>query len=177
MSRVGNAPIAIPAGVTIKLEDKVITVKGAKGELTRTLHPDMIVEVEEEKIVVKRPTESKQHKSLHGLTRALINNMVVGVSNGFQKTLELDGIGYRAEKKGNKLVMNLGYSHPIEMEDPQGIETVCETQTRIVVKGIDKEAVGAHSANIRAKRLPEPYKGHGVRYSDEHIRRKVGKTG
>ncbi|MDD4692147.1 MULTISPECIES: 50S ribosomal protein L6 [Eubacterium] len=176
MSRVGNAPVAIPAGVEVKLDGHIITVKGPKGELTRALHPDMIIEVGDQ-VVVKRPSESKNHKSLHGLTRALINNMVTGVHDGFQKVLEISGVGYRAEKKGKNLVMNLGYSHPVEMEDPEGVETVCETQNKVIVKGISKEAVGAHAANIRAKRPPEPYKGHGVKYADEHIRRKVGKTG
>ena len=177
MSRVGNAPLAIPAGVDIKLDGHTMTVKGPKGELTKTLHPDMIIEVEDNQIVVKRPSENKNHKSLHGLTRALINNMVIGVTKGFEKTLEISGIGYRALKKGNVLTLNLGYSHPIEMVDPEGIETVAETQTKVIVKGISKEAVGAHAANIRAKRPPEPYKGHGIKYADEHIRRKVGKTG
>lgn len=176
MSRVGNVPVAIPAGVEVKLDGHIITVKGPKGELTRALHPDMIIEVGDQ-VVVKRPSESKNHKSLHGLTRALINNMVTGVHDGFQKVLEISGVGYRAEKKGKNLVMNLGYSHPVEMEDPEGVETVCETQNKVIVKGISKEAVGAHAANIRAKRPPEPYKGHGVKYADEHIRRKVGKTG
>ena len=177
MSRVGNAPVVIPAGVEVKLDGHHITVKGPKGELQRDLHPEMIIEIEDGVLVVKRPSDKKEHKALHGLTRALINNMVVGVNAGFQKTLEIDGIGYRAEKKGKVLVMNLGYSHLVEMEDPDGIETVCETQTKVVVKGIDRELVGAHAANIRAKRPPEPYKGHGIKYSDEHIRRKVGKTG
>ena len=177
MSRIGKAPVAISAGVEIKLDGHTLTVKGPKGQLVREFHPDMIIEIEENEVIVKRPSENKEHKSLHGLTRALIANMVTGVSNGFEKVLEISGVGYRAEKKGNKLVMNLGYSHPVEMEDPEGVETVCDGQTKVIVKGISKEAVGAHAANIRAKRLPEPYKGHGVKYADEHIRRKVGKTG
>ncbi|CAK7039951.1 MAG: 50S ribosomal protein L6 [Eubacterium sp.] len=177
MSRIGKAPVAIPAGVEIKLDGHTLTVKGPKGQLVREFHPDMIIEIEENEVIVKRPSENKEHKSLHGLTRALIANMVTGVSNGFEKVLEISGVGYRAEKKGNKLVMNLGYSHPVEMEDPEGVETVCDGQTKVIVRGISKEAVGAHAANIRAKRLPEPYKGHGVKYADEHIRRKVGKTG
>ena len=177
MSRVGNAPVAIPAGVDIKLDGHTMTVKGPKGELSKTLHQDMIIEVEDNQIIVKRKNKKKNHKSLHGLTRALINNMVIGVTKGFEKTLEISGIGYRALKKGNVLTLNLGYSHPIEMVDPDGIETVAETQTKVIVKGISKEAVGAHAANIRAKRPPEPYKGHGIKYADEHIRRKVGKTG
>lgn len=177
MSRIGKAPVVLPAGVEIKLDGSHITVKGPKGQLERDLVPDMKIEVKDGELTVERPSEKKEHKALHGLTRALINNMVVGVSQGFEKTLEISGVGYRAEKKGNKLVMNLGYSHPVEMEDPEGVETAIDGPTKVIVKGIDKEAVGAHAANIRAKRLPEPYKGHGVRYSDEHIRRKVGKTG
>lgn len=177
MSRIGKAPVAIPAGVEIKLDGHTLTVKGPKGQLVREFHPDMIIEIEDNEVIVKRPSENKEHKSLHGLTRALIANMVTGVNSGFEKVLEISGVGYRAEKKGNKLVMNLGYSHPVEMEDPEGVETVCDGQTKVIVKGISKEAVGAHAANIRAKRLPEPYKGHGVKYADEHIRRKVGKTG
>lgn len=177
MSRIGKAPVTIPAGVDVKLDGHTLTVKGSKGELVREFHPDMIIEIEDGVLNVKRPSESKQHKSLHGLTRALIANMVHGVSNGFEKVLEISGVGYRAEKKGNRLVMNLGFSHSVEMDDPTGVETVCETQNKVIVKGISKEAVGAHAANIRAKRPPEPYKGHGVKYADEHIRRKVGKTG
>lgn len=177
MSRIGKAPVAIPAGVEVKLDGHTLTVKGPKGQLVREFHPDMIIEIEDNEVIVKRPSENKEHKSLHGLTRALIANMVTGVNSGFEKVLEISGVGYRAEKKGNKLVMNLGYSHPVEMEDPEGVETVCDGQTKLIVKGISKEAVGAHAANIRAKRLPEPYKGHGVKYADEHIRRKVGKTG
>ena len=177
MSRIGKAPVAIPAGVEVKLDGHTLTLKGPKGQLVREFHPDMIIEIEDNEVIVKRPSENKEHKSLHGLTRALIANMVTGVNSGFEKVLEISGVGYRAEKKGNKLVMNLGYSHPVEMEDPEGVETVCDGQTKVIVKGISKEAVGAHAANIRAKRLPEPYKGHGVKYADEHIRRKVGKTG
>ena len=177
MSRIGKAPVAIPAGVEVKLDGHTLTVKGPKGQLVIEFHPDMIIEIEDNEVIVKRPSENKEHKSLHGLTRALIANMVTGVNSGFEKVLEISGVGYRAEKKGNKLVMNLGYSHPVEMEDPEGVETVCDGQTKVIVKGISKEAVGAHAANIRAKRLPEPYKGHGVKYADEHIRRKVGKTG
>ena len=177
MSRIGKAPVAIPAGVEVKLDGHTLSVKGPKGQLVREFHPDMIIEIEDNEVIVKRPSENKEHKSLHGLTRALIANMVTGVNSGFEKVLEISGVGYRAEKKGNKLVMNLGYSHPVEMEDPEGVETVCDGQTKVIVKGISKEAVGAHAANIRAKRLPEPYKGHGVKYADEHIRRKVGKTG
>ena len=177
MSRVGKAPVAILPGVDIKKDGQTLTVKGPLGQLVRTFHPDVIIDVQDSEIVVTRPSESKLHKSLHGLTRALIQNMVTGVSTGFTRTLEISGVGYRAEKKGTKLVMNLGYSHPVEMEDPEGVEAVPETNTKVVIKGISKEAVGAHAANIRAKRPPEPYKGHGVRYSDEVIRRKEGKTG
>lgn len=177
MSRVGKAPVAILPGVDIKKDGQTLTVKGPLGQLVRTFHPDVIIDVQDSEVVVTRPSESKLHKSLHGLTRALIQNMVTGVSTGFTRTLEISGVGYRAEKKGTKLVMNLGYSHPIEMEDPEGVEVVPETNTKVVIKGISKEAVGAHAANIRAKRPPEPYKGHGVRYSDEVIRRKEGKTG
>ena len=177
MSRVGKAPVAILPGVDIKKDGQTLTVKGPLGQLVRTFHPDVIIDVQESEVVVTRPSESKLHKSLHGLTRALIQNMVTGVSSGFTRTLEISGVGYRAEKKGTKLVMNLGYSHPVEMEDPEGVEAVPETNTKVVIKGISKEAVGAHAANIRAKRPPEPYKGHGVRYSDEVIRRKEGKTG
>ncbi len=177
MSRVGKAPVAILPGVDIKKDGQTLTVKGPLGQLVRTFHPEVIIDVQESEVVVTRPSESKLHKSLHGLTRALIQNMVTGVSTGFTRTLEISGVGYRAEKKGTKLVMNLGYSHPVEMEDPEGVEAVPETNTKVVIKGISKEAVGAHAANIRAKRPPEPYKGHGVRYSDEVIRRKEGKTG
>ncbi|MDO9493082.1 50S ribosomal protein L6 [Acetobacterium sp.] len=177
MSRVGKAPVAILPGVDIKKDGQTLTVKGPLGQLVRTFHPDVIIDVQDSEVVVTRPSESKLHKSLHGLTRALIQNMVTGVSTGFTKTLEISGVGYRAEKKGTKLVMNLGYSHPVEMEDPEGVEAVPETNTKVLIKGISKEAVGAHAANIRAKRPPEPYKGHGVRYSDEVIRRKEGKTG
>ncbi|MBK5244118.1 MAG: 50S ribosomal protein L6 [Eubacteriaceae bacterium] len=177
MSRIGKAPVVILQGVDVKKDGHTLTVKGPLGQLVRTFHPDMIIDVQEKEVIVTRPSESKLHKSLHGLTRALINNMVTGVNTGFEKRLEISGVGYRAEKKGNKLVMNLGFSHSVEMEDPEGIETIPLTNTKVLVKGISKEAVGAHAANIRAKRPPEPYKGHGVRYSDEIVRRKEGKTG
>jgi len=177
MSRIGKAPVVILQGVDVKKDGHTLTVKGPLGQLVRTFHSDMGIDVQENQVIVTRPSESKLHKSLHGLTRALINNMVTGVNTGFEKRLELSGVGYRAEKKGNRLVMNLGFSHSVEMEDPEGIETIPETNTKVLVKGISKEAVGAHAANIRAKRPPEPYKGHGVRYSDEVIRRKEGKTG
>jgi large subunit ribosomal protein L6 len=177
MSRIGKAPVTILQGVDIKKDGQTLTVKGPLGQLVRTFHPEIGIEVNADEILVTRPSDSKEHRSLHGLTRALIQNMVTGVSTGFTKGLEISGVGYRAEKKGKKLVMNLGYSHSVEMEDPDGVETVCETNTKVQVKGISKEAVGAHAANIRAKRPPEPYKGHGIRYSDETIRRKEGKTG
>ena len=178
MSRIGRLPVAIPAGVTVEVaENNVVTVKGPKGTLVRELAPEMEIKVEGAEVVVTRPNDLKRMKSLHGLTRTLINNMVVGVSTGYQKVLEVNGVGYRAAKSGNKLTLNLGYSHPVEMIDPEGIESVCEGQNKIIVKGIDKEKVGQYAAEIRDKRRPEPYKGKGIKYADETIRRKVGKTG
>ena len=178
MSRIGRLPVAIPAGVTVEVaENNVVTVKGPKGTLVRELAPEMEIKVEGAEVVVTRPNDLKRMKSLHGLTRTLINNMVIGVSTGYQKVLEVNGVGYRAAKSGNKLTLNLGYSHPVEMIDPEGIEAVCEGQNKIIVKGIDKEKVGQYAAEIRDKRRPEPYKGKGIKYSDEVIRRKVGKTG
>ena len=178
MSRIGKMPIAIPAGVTVDLaENNVITVKGPKGTLTRALAPEMEVKVEGAEVVVNRPNDLKRMKSLHGLTRTLINNMVVGVTQGYEKTLEINGVGYRVVKEGKKLNLTLGYSHPVYMEDPEGIETVVDGQNKIIVKGIDKEKVGQFAAEIRDKRRPEPYKGKGIKYSDEVIRRKAGKTG
>ncbi len=178
MSRIGKQPVAIPAGVEVTLaEGNVITVKGPKGTLTRKLVPDMNIAVEEGNVVVTRPSDLKKHKALHGLTRTLIFNMVVGVTEGYSKTLEINGVGYRAAKAGNKLNLTLGYSHPVEMIDPEGIETTVEGQNKITVTGIDKEKVGQFAAEIRAKRAPEPYKGKGIKYSDERIRRKAGKTG
>ena len=178
MSRIGKMPIAIPAGVTVSLaENNVITVKGPKGTLTRALAPEMEVKVEGAEVVVNRPNDLKRMKSLHGLTRTLINNMVVGVTQGYEKTLEINGVGYRVVKEGKKLNLTLGYSHPVYMEDPEGIETVVDGQNKIIVKGIDKEKVGQFAAEIRDKRRPEPYKGKGIKYSDEVIRRKAGKTG
>jgi large subunit ribosomal protein L6 len=171
-------PIAIPAGVNVEIaENNVVTVKGPKGELTRALPKEMTIKQEEGKIVVERPNDLKKEKSLHGLTRSLLHNMVVGVSDGFSKKLEIQGVGYRAEKKGNTLVMQLGYSHPVEMPDPEGITTETPSQTQIVVKGIDKALVGNYAANIRAWRAPEPYKGKGIRYEGEQVRRKEGKAG
>jgi len=177
MSRIGRAPVVIPAGVEVKIDGQTVTVKGPKGQLVREFHRNMAITLEDGEVHVDRPNDSKEYRSLHGLTRALIANMVTGVVKEFEKTLEISGVGYRAEKKGKNLVMNLGYSHQVIMEDPEGVETSVEGNTTVKVKGISKEAVGAHAANIRAKRLPEPYKGHGIRYTDEHIRRKVGKTG
>lgn len=178
MSRIGKMPIAIPAGVTVEIaENNKVTVKGPKGTLERVLVPEMEITKEGEEIIVKRPNDLKRMKSLHGLTRTLIHNMVVGVTNGYEKVLEINGVGYRAQKQGKKLTLSLGYSHPVEMEDPEGIETVVDGQNKITVKGIDKEKVGQYAAEIRDKRRPEPYKGKGIKYADETIRRKVGKTG
>ncbi|MCI9361940.1 MAG: 50S ribosomal protein L6 [Hungatella sp.] len=178
MSRIGRMPIAIPAGVTVTIaENNKVTVKGPKGTLERVLPEEMTIKEEDGHIVVTRPNDLKKMKSLHGLTRTLINNMIVGVTNGYEKILEINGVGYRAAKQGKKLVLNLGYSHPVEMTDPEGIESVLEGQNKITVKGIDKEKVGQYAAEIRDKRRPEPYKGKGIKYADEVIRRKVGKTG
>ena len=178
MSRIGKMPIAIPAGVTVDVaENNKVTVKGPKGTLERVMAPEMKIEVEGAEVKVTRPNDLKRNKSLHGLTRSLINNMVVGVTEGYEKKLEINGVGYRAAKQGKKLVLNLGYSHPVEMEDPEGVETVVEGTNIIFVKGIDKEKIGQYAAEIRDKRRPEPYKGKGIKYADEHIRRKVGKTG
>ena len=178
MSRIGRMPIAIPAGVTVTIaENNVVSVKGPKGELVRELPVEMEIKEEEGKIIVARPNDLKRMKSLHGLTRTLIANMITGVTAGYEKKLEVNGVGYRAAKAGKKLTLNLGYSHPVEMEDPEGIETVLEGQNIIIVKGIDKEKVGQFAAEIRSKREPEPYKGKGIKYADEVIRRKVGKTG
>jgi len=170
-------PIAVPAGVTVDIaENNKVTVKGPKGELSRVLPSEMTIRQEDGTVVVSRPNDLKKMKSLHGLTRTLIHNMVVGVTDGFTKELEVNGVGYRASKSGKKLTLNLGYSHPVEMEDPEGIESVVDGN-KITVKGIDKEKVGQYAAEIRDKRRPEPYKGKGIKYADEVIRRKVGKTG
>ena len=178
MSRIGRHPVAIPAGVEVTIaENNYVTVKGPKGTLEKALPVEMEIKQEGVEIVVTRPNDLKKMKSLHGLTRTLINNMVVGVTAGYEKVLEVNGVGYRAAKSGNKLTLNLGYSHPVEMEDPEGVETVVEGQNKITVKGIDKEKVGQYAAEIRDKRRPEPYKGKGIKYADEVIRRKVGKTG
>ena len=178
MSRIGRMPIALPAGVTVDIaENNTVTVKGPKGALVRTLPKEMTITVEDGHIHVKRPNDLKKEKSLHGLTRSLLHNMVVGVTEGFEKKLEVNGVGYRASKAGKVLTLNLGYSHPVEMTDPEGLETVLEGQNVIIVKGIDKERVGQFAAEIRDQRRPEPYKGKGIKYADEVIRRKVGKTG
>ena len=178
MSRIGRMPIAVPAGVTVDIaENNKVTVKGPKGELTRVLPEAMDIKKDGEEIVVTRPNDLKKNKALHGLTRTLIYNMVVGVTEGYEKVLEVNGVGYRAQKQGKKLVLSLGYSHPVEMEDPEGIETVLDGQNKIIVKGIDKEKVGQYAAEIRSKRAPEPYNGKGIKYDTEVIRRKVGKTG
>ena len=177
MSRIGRMPVAIPAGVTVEIaEGNVVTVKGSKGTLVRELPKEMDIKMEDGHVIVTRPNDLKKMKSLHGLTRTLIHNMVVGVSEGYTKTLEVNGVGYKAAKQGKKLVLSLGYSHPVEMEDPEGLETTVDGN-KIIVKGIDKEKVGQYAAEIREKRKPEPYKGKGIKYDDEVIRRKVGKTG
>ena len=178
MSRIGRLPIAIPAGVEVKIEEgNKVTVKGPKGTLERVLPSEMEIKVEGAEITVSRPNDLKKMKSLHGLTRTLIHNMVVGVTDGFEKKLEVNGVGYRAAKAGKKLTLSLGNSHPVEMQDPERNETLLEGHNNIIVKGIDKEKVGQYAAEIRDKRRPEPYKGKGIKYADETIRRKVGKTG
>ena len=178
MSRIGKMPIVIPAGVEVNVNDaNTVTVKGPKGTLTQNVHKNITVSVEGSEILVTRPNDEKENRALHGLSRSLIANMVKGVTEGFTKNLEVNGVGYRAAKQGKKLTLNLGYSHPVEMEDPEGIETVMEGQNKIIVKGISKEKVGQYAAEIRDKRRPEPYKGKGIKYADEVIRRKVGKTG
>ena len=177
MSRIGRMPIAIPAGVTVDIaENNKVTVKGPKGTLERVLPAEMEIKQEGAEVIVTRPNDLKKMKSLHGLTRTLINNMVVGVTDGFTKELEVNGVGYRAAKSGKKLTLSLGYSHPVEMEDPEGLESKVDGN-KIIVSGIDKEKVGQYAAEIRSKRGPEPYKGKGIKYVDETIRRKVGKTG
>jgi large subunit ribosomal protein L6 len=177
MSRIGRLPIAVPSGVDVSIDGRTLTVKGPKGSLTRELHPDITVSREDDRLVVTRPTEQKTHKQLHGLTRTLVNNMVVGVTDGYRKSLEITGVGYRAAKVGEKLQLNLGYSHPIEIAPPQGISFEVENPTRLAVVGIDKELVGQVAAQVRSTRKPEPYQGKGVRYAGEYIRRKAGKAG
>jgi len=177
MSRIGRLPIAIPATVDVTIDGRNVTVKGPKGTLSRSLHPDITVSREDGTLVVTRPTEQKTHKQLHGLTRTLVSNMVVGVTDGYRKGLEITGVGYRAALSGRKLTLNLGYSHPIEIDPPEGISFELENPTRLAVVGIDKELVGQIAARVRSTRKPEPYKGKGVRYAGEQIRRKAGKAG
>ena len=178
MSRIGRMPIAIPAGVTVEIaENNKVTVKGPKGTLERVLPAEMEIKVEGAEVVVSRPNDLKKMKSLHGLTRTLIANMVTGVTQGYEKVLEINGVGYKAQKNGKTLVLSLGYSHPVEMVDPEGLESVLDGQNKITIKGIDKQKVGQYAAEIRDKRRPEPYKGKGIKYNTEVIRRKVGKTG
>lgn len=178
MSRIGLKPINIPSGVEIKINDNnTVEVKGPKGQLSEKISSDMEIKVEDGVLTVARPTDNKKHRSLHGLSRTLISNMIVGVTEGYSKSLEIEGTGYRAAKQGKKLVLTLGYSHPVELEDPQGIEVEVPAANKIIVKGINKQQVGNYAANIRAFRKPEPYKGKGIRYSNEVVRRKVGKTG
>ncbi len=178
MSRIGRLPVDIPAGVTVDIaEGNTVTVKGPLGTLAEKLPAEMDIKIENNQVIVTRPNDLKKMKSYHGLTRTLIANMVTGVTQGYQKVLEINGVGYRAQKQGKKLILSLGYSHPVEMEDPEGLETVLEGQNKITVKGINKQKVGQYAAEIREKRKPEPYKGKGIKYADESIRRKVGKTG
>ncbi len=176
MSRIGRLPITITKGVEVKHDDGTINVKGPKGELALTVHPDMSVVVDDGEIRVERPSDHKDHRALHGLTRSLINNMVVGVTDGFSKTLEIIGVGYRAEVKGKGITLNLGFSHPIEYVAAEGVKLECPNQTTVVVSGSDKQKVGQAAAEIRSFRPPEPYKGKGIRYQGEHVRRKAGKT-
>lgn len=178
MSRIGRLPIAIPQGVEVKIaEDNTVSVKGPKGQLVKKMNEDINIAIEDGKVIVTRPSDQKMHRALHGLTRALVNNMVEGVSKGFERILEINGVGYRAAKSGKKLTLTMGYSHLVEMDDPEGITTEVPAPNRVIVRGADKERVGIHAANIRAVRKPEPYLGKGIKYSDEVIRRKEGKTG
>lgn len=176
MSRIGLKILEIPEGVDVKIDGSTVTVKGPKGELSRVFNEDMTVKIEDNVLSVERPSDNKEHRALHGTTRSLIGNMVEGVHKGFEKALEIQGVGYRAQKQGDKVVINAGYSHPVEIESREGIEIDVPANTRVVVKGIDKELVGAVAANIRAIRPPEPYKGKGIRYEGEYVRRKEGKT-
>ena len=177
MSIIGRMPIAIPAGVTVEVNGNKVTAKGPKGELTQEMHPDMIIEVEGNEVLVKRPSEDKLHKSLHGLTRTLVHNMIVGVSEGYKKELDVVGVGYRVAMEGKKLVMNIGFSHTVDVEPVDGITIEAPAPNKIVISGLDKQLVGQFAADVRKKRPPEPYKGKGIRYTGEVIRRKEGKTG
>ena len=177
MSRIGKQPVSIPAGVTVDVKGNVVHVKGPKGELTQEMHKDMQIALEDGHVVVRRPSEDKLHKSLHGLTRSLLNNMVVGVTHGFEKKLEINGVGYRAEKKGEEVVMKLGYSHDVTIKETADIKIDVPDANHLVIKGVDKQKVGQFAADVRNKRPPEPYKGKGIKYDYEHIRRKEGKTG
>ena len=178
MSRIGKAPITIPDGTKIEIKDGVVFVSGSKGKLEQIMPPDMSVEIDDGVLTVKRPSDSRQHRSLHGLTRSLINNMVIGVADGFTKTLQIEGVGYRAEVEGKDLILNVGYSHPVKFEPPQDISFAVENRNKtIIISGIDKQVVGELAANIRKQRPPEPYKGKGIRYDGEVIRRKAGKAG
>jgi large subunit ribosomal protein L6 len=178
MSRIGRLPVAIPNGVSVTVsEANIVNVKGPKGELTQNMSPKMIIAIEDNTLVVSRPSDVKEHRALHGLTRSLINNMVIGVTEGYQKTLELVGVGYRAQLKSGRIILSLGYSHPVEIDEVTGIQFEIPDANKIIVKGIDKQLVGAVAAEIRTWRKPEPYKGKGIKYSDEIIRRKEGKTG
>lgn len=176
MSRIGLKPIQIPVGVEIKVDGSTVHVKGPKGELTRTVHVDTNVVVKDDEVVVERINDEKESRSLHGTTRSVVNNMIEGVHNGFEKHLEIQGVGYRAQMQGNKLVVGAGYSHPVEIEKIEGIDIEVPKNTQIIIKGIDKELVGAIASNIRSIRSPEPYKGKGIRYKDEYVRLKEGKT-
>jgi large subunit ribosomal protein L6 len=177
MSRIGRKPIAIPTGVDVQLDGSTVRVKGPKGELKQTFHPDMQIALSEGELLVTRPSDAKTHRALHGLTRALLANMVTGVTEGFRKPLEIVGVGYRAEKKGNSLVLNVGYSHVVDYPQPEGITITTPNPTTVVIEGIDRQRVGQVAAEIRAVRPPEPYKGKGIRYQGEHVRRKAGKAG
>jgi large subunit ribosomal protein L6 len=177
MSRIGKKPIEIPNGVDVKIDGNIVTVKGPKGELSKSLNKDMKMEINDGVLTIERPNETKEIKAIHGLTRTLIYNMIIGVTEGYSKQLEIIGTGYRAAKKGKVLSLNLGFSHPLDLEDPEGIEVEVPSPNSIIIKGIDKQLVGSYAAKIRSYRQPEPYKGKGVKYIDEHVRRKVGKTG
>jgi large subunit ribosomal protein L6 len=178
MSRIGRLPVEIPQGVEFNVDaENLVTVKGPKGQLISKMHKDMLITIEDGKVIINRPSDEKLHRSLHGLTRSLVNNMVEGVSKGFEKTLDINGVGYRAAKQGSKLVLTMGYSHPVELVDPEGITTEVPAPNKIIIKGANKEVVGQHAANIRTVRPPEPYLGKGIKYSTEVIRRKEGKTG